>query len=179
MIGIAVLLLSQEPSLAHEGRGIINVEPAEPTAAGSVRYVLRLVWENDQHAALNATVTATPIAPTGATSTPVVLTASDQDGRYQGVVTFPTSGSWTVRFTAVTPVASTEVTQEVQLPTASTTTVVGPATTTAEPVVPSPAGQQAATDSADDSGPPLALLGAVLVVLLVGAGALFRRRPPA
>ena len=177
---IVALVLQPGAAAAHEGQGQFAVETTEPTAAG-VRYVARLTWVNDNHPAIDATVTATPVDPAGTAGTSVVFTAVDQDGRYQGEVPLPAPGTWTVRFTAVTPAASTEVTHDVTAPT-TTPRPASPASagpsdppTTTESAAPaSPAGD-------NDGGSAGTVVFVVVLAAIVAVGALAyrsaRRRP--
>lgn len=113
---------------AHEGKAIINVESSEETGELERTYRVRIVWDNDLHAAKDATVAATGVSPDGSTTTPVVLSAVDADGRYEGTLTYPSPGAGrTVRFTVVTPPGTLE--QPEMLTT--TTTSAPPPTTTA------------------------------------------------
>ena len=114
---------------AHEGKAIINVESSEETGELERTYRVRIVWDNDLHAAKDATVTATGVSPNGSATTPVVLSAVDADGRYEGTLTYPSPGAWTVRFTVVTPPGTLE--QPEMLTT--TTTSAPPPTTSAPP----------------------------------------------
>lgn len=67
----------------------------------------------------------------GTAATPVTLEPVDDDGRFRATVEFPSAGTWTVRFTAITPEATVEVPQQVDPP-ATTTTTVARSTTTSE-----------------------------------------------
>jgi hypothetical protein len=115
---------------AHEGEGILTLESQQVLPDGTASYQVRLIWENDGHAAIDSTVTATPIAPDGIPGTPVVMQAVDQDGRYAGSLTFAGGGTWTVRFTSVTPAATSEVVEEVAIVPATPTTAPDDTTTT-------------------------------------------------
>lgn len=106
------------PAAAHEGDAIVVVEAAHP-AGMSVHYIVRVTWENDGHAANGVTVTATAVGEDGTQLTPVTLAAADEDGRYAGVVQYPTPGTWTVRVTAVDPTGSVEQEQVVAPPPAA------------------------------------------------------------
>ena len=166
---VAAAVFQPGVAAAHEGQGQFAVETAEPAADG-VRYVVRLTWVDDNHPAIDATVTATPIDPAGTAGTPVAFTAVGQDGRYQGVVPLPTPGTWTVRFTAVTPAASTEVTREVTAPTPTGL----PSTTTAEPAdrltTTETAAPVSSTDGDDDgSAGTVVFIAVVGAIMLVGA----------
>ena len=184
------------PAGAHEGDGQLTislVDPPAPRAPGSVRYQVLLTYVNDGHPAPDATVTVVAEGPT--TVGPLPMTEATE-GTYEATVAFPSPGAWTVRFTAVTPAALLEVTQD--LPAAATTTVAStvPPPTSTPPsalatTVPSTATSTApgstagdpseAEDGGDDDGGggvwPVVLiaLGAGAVVA-VGAAVLARRR---
>lgn len=159
---VATGVLQPGAAAAHEGQGQFAVETAEPEADG-VRYVVRLTWVGDNHPAIDATVTATPINPAGTVGTPVAFSAVDQDGRYQGVVPLATPGTWTVRFTAVTPPATFEATREAPNP-STTTTEPDDQRATSEAVAPA-----SATD-VDDGGSAGMVVPVVVVAALALAG---------
>jgi hypothetical protein len=160
---------------AHEGEGILEFD-AQPAAPGlSFPYVVRLTWADDGHPAVDATVTATAFDPSGAPQTPVLLEEQGDDGRYAGTVTFPSSGAWTVRFTAVTPSATLEVTQEVAEPPPSTTTSGVTTTTNTNPEASTGAEALDAADASDvdeSSGGIAGLLAAGFLAVIVAGGIL-------
>ena len=161
---------------AHEGQGILEID-AQPAAPGlSVPYVVRLTWADDGHPAVDATVTATAIDPSGSPQTPVILQQQGDDGRYAGTVTFPSVGAWTVRFTAVTPSATLEVIQEVAEPPPSTpTSGVTTTTDTGSSATSTSAEAVDAVDASDveeSSGGIAGLLAAGFLAVIV-AGAVF------
>ena len=129
LIAAAVLALGARPAAAHEGTGTLVLESREPLADGSVRYVVRLVWDDDGHPAVDATVTATGVAADDRTSTPVVFEPVDDDGRYAGTVQPAQANASSVRFTAITPAATLEVEE-----TAPTTTTAAPTATSTSAV---------------------------------------------
>lgn len=174
------------PAAAHEGEAVITVETVEPTDL-SVRYVVRVTWENDGHPATGAVVTATAVAPDGTQTTPVTLEQVDDDGRYEGTVEHPAPGAWTVRFTVVEPPGTLEHPVDLAAPT-PTTAAPAPepadepadeaATDDAE--APAAAGDGEAVgepDESDDgggSGMTVALIAAAAVVAIGGAIAAVR-----
>lgn len=114
------LLPGAAPAGAHDGGGTITVEQVHP-AGLSVHYIVMLTWDNDGHAAADATITATPVGPDGASLTPTTLAPSGAgDGRYSGSVEFPSAGAWTVRFTSIDPTGSAERPEQVTEPTTTT-----------------------------------------------------------
>lgn len=178
-----VLVAAAIPASAHEGEGEFAVEAREPRGPG-FRYVVRLTWTNDGHAALDSTVTATAIAADGTPQTPVTLEPLDQDGRYAAVVPSPAGGPYTVRFTAVTPEATAEVTQ--RPPPATTTTTTQPAPPTTEPAAATsttvaeddePADDAGTGDEQDDSGfSPVFFVVAIAAMALIAVPILLQRR---
>lgn len=176
-----VLFAPAIPAGAHEGEGEFFVEAREPQGSG-FRYVVRLTWTNDGHAALDSTVTATAIAADGTPQTPVTLAPLDQDGRYAALVPSPAGGPYTVRFTAVTPEATAEVTQRPP-PTTTTTTQPAPPTTEA-PAAPSTtvAADEVASDAGtddeqNDSGfSPVFFVVAIAALALIAVPILLQRR---
>ena len=179
-IAVAVALLGPaSPAAAHEGGGTLTVESAESTDSGSVRYVVRLIWNNDGHpaAAADTTMTAVPVGADGTAQTPVTLDPVDDDGRFAATVEFSSPGAWTVRFTAITPEATLEVPQQIDPP-PTTTSTAAPSTTSSEAGVPT-----TATDAPEDEGEDgeaskagTIVFVAVMLVLAAGAIALGRRQ---
>lgn len=180
-LGVLASSLVSHAALAHEGAGTLAVEQAEAVAVGQIRYLVRLTWNNDGHVVLDATINATLIGADGTPQTPVPLPAADQDGRYAATVTFPAPGAWTVRFTAVRPVATLEQAATIEAP--ATTTTLAPSTTLA-PTTTTPAedgtgGGGSTTDSGspgDGSGGLLAAVAGMAVVTGVTALVVRRRR---
>ena len=168
---VAAFVLQPSVGAAHEGQGEFAVETAEPTGAGA-RYVVRLTWVGDNHPAIDATVTATPFDPAGTAGTPVAFTAVDQDGRYQGEVPLPAPGTWVVRFTAVNPPATTEVTREVTAPTTPTL----PTSTSSRKPADLPATTEAPVPASDSTGgrAGTAVFAGVLAAIAVGGALAYR-----
>lgn len=125
---VAVVLFGASAAVAHEGSAIITIETANDRVDGT-EYTIRAVWTNDGHAAVDATVTATPVDPNGATGTPIPLDERDDDGRYGGFVPMPTPGRWTVRFTIVEPTGTAEAFRDVIAQTTTTVPEEEPPTT--------------------------------------------------
>jgi hypothetical protein len=178
LAGLTLLLTSvlaaAPPSSAHEGQGTIEVSSSMPAGDFTLRYQLQVTYVADGHGSPDATVTATVVDPSGA-RTPVPFTKGGEDGIYEGAVTYPAAGNWTVRFTSLRPTATLERLEEVAAP-APTTTSVAASTTTA-----------ATTSDATDEGPadrgpaegksPLAIyLAGVVVAVAIGAALLLARR---
>lgn len=180
-LALAVALLpGAAPAGAHDGRGTITVEQVHP-AGLSVHYIVMLTWDNDGHPAADATITATPIGPDGASLTPTTLAPSGAgDGRYSGAVEFPSAGAWTVRFTSIEPTGSAERPEQV---TEATTTTAAPgdegsgdaATGTTQAGVAladddtgGSAQADDESDASDDGGIPVLLIVAAAVVALGG-----------
>ena len=166
---------------AHEGEGILTVESRAPAGDRAVSYVVRLTWADDDHPALQSTVTATPIAPDGSPQTPVTLEPVDEDGRYQATVTYPAPGDWTVRFNSVTPTGSIEVTEAIR---SDATTMTAPTTSSTDGREASEdddgslgaaPDQTSDPDDGDGSGIGSALALAVLIAVVVAAALGFVR----
>jgi hypothetical protein len=183
----AGLAAGAPPALAHDGPGVLVVENDMPMGANGHHYTIRLTWENDGHpAAPDTTLTVTPVAPDGAVQTPVPMTSVDQDGRFEAMVDLVQPGTWTVRFTSISPEANVEVPVEVAAP-AEATTESAPATTeptTETTVASSDDGaqpvetEQSASREDDDgggSGGALALILAAVALVVVAATVVFVR----
>ncbi len=178
---VLVLVGSIAPAAAHEGGGTMTVESAEPTDSGSVRYVVRLIWNNDGHpaAAADTTMTAVPVGADDTAQTPVTLEPVDDDGRFAATVEFSSPGAWTVRFTSITPEATLEVPQQVDPP-STTTSTAAPSTTSSEAVVRTTATDPPEDENKDEDGEAskagTVVFVAVALVLASGAIALGRRQ---
>lgn len=175
-----VLFAAAVPAGAHEGEGEFVVEARESQGSG-FRYVVRLTWTNDGHAALDSTVTATAIAANGTPQTPVTLNPLDQDGRYAALVPSPAGGPYTVRFTAVTPEATAEVTQ--RPPPTTTTSQPDPPTTeppTASSATVADRDEVAADDEQDEQddrlSSPLFFVAAIAALALIAVPILRQRQ---
>jgi hypothetical protein len=175
--------LGGSPAAAHDGPAIVVVEQVHP-AGLQLHYIVRVTWEDDGHPAEDATVTATAIAADGTQLTPVPLAPADDDGRYAGVIEYPSAGAWTVRVTSIEPTGSVEEPQEVTAPATTEAQDDASEVTTApdegeggEGFAPAEDGtgdsDQAATDASpgsdDDSGMPVYLLVAAAAVAVIGA----------
>ena len=173
---VALAILGAVPASAHEGEGVLELEAQADAPGPSVPYVVRLTWADDGHPAIDATVTATAIDPSGTPQTPVPMQQQGDDGRYSATVAFPDGGAWTVRFTSVTPAATLEVEQDVSDPppsTAASSTSSGMTSTTQESAgAGSSDGERASPPdgSEDDDGGIAGLLAALLLVLIVAGG---------
>lgn len=111
-LAFAAGTLMPVPAHAHEGAAIIEVDQEHPGVTAT-HYFIRVTWEDDGHAVVDGTVTATAISPSGVEQAPVPLNMYDADeGLYEGTVEMPEEGTWTVRFTSVDPTGSIEHTQE-------------------------------------------------------------------
>lgn len=173
-IAAAVALVAPaSPVAAHEGGGTLTVESSDTTDATSVRYVVRLIWNNDSHpaAAADTTMTAVPVGEDGTALTPVGLEPVDDDGRFAATIEFPTPGAWTVRFTAITPEATLEVPQQIDPP-STTTTTEAPSTTSTEAATPT-TDPPAENDEDEDGEASKAGTFVFVAVLLILAGAAF------
>jgi hypothetical protein len=183
LLGVAALALGVPagPAGAHDGDAVIAVEAVHP-AGQSIHYIVRVTWADDGHPAVDATVTATGVAPDGTLLTPVPLAPADADGRYSGAVEYPAPGAWTVRITAIDPTGTIEQAQEVT----ATATTAAPGVTTGDSTeggfAPAddgtgastdddPAGTEASDDAAGDDGTgfPVLLVVAAAAVVIVGA----------
>jgi hypothetical protein len=133
------------PAHAHGGTAIVSVEQAAPGPNG-VEVRVRVNWSDDGHAATDATVTGLLVGRDGAGSTPVLLRATDDQGRYAGVLP-AAPGTWTLRVTVVRPPGVVEQPVEVPPPgttvaagvtTAAVTAPAAPAPVTTAPAAPAP-----------------------------------------
>lgn len=182
LLALVAAVIAASPAGAHDGDAVFAVEAVEPQPDGAIHYVVRVTWADDGHAALDTTVTATPVAGDGTTQTPVPMTAVDQDGRYEATVAFPNPGAWTIRFTSIDPNGTSEQAQEVAEPTttttASTTTAAEEPTTTAATETDTEtasASQSSDDDSSSGGGGVVVALVIAVLVVVAAAGYWFWR----
>jgi hypothetical protein len=174
---------------AQEGT-TVTVEAVHPLTGGDFHFIVEVA--SGGAPASDATVTATPTSPGGDSGSAVVLEPSG-DGVYQGPVSLPDDGTWTVRIASSGPTGTLdygfEVSGDTGTPVAPATTTTAAPTTTVAPAVPAAtttttvapttsAPAVASTevalatnaDDGSDSSLPLVLLlvGAALVVALAG-----------
>lgn len=144
------ILLSPGIAAGQATGAVIDVDQIHP-AGSSVHYYVRITDEATGEPVNGATVSATATSPDGVPGPTVQLTPADDDGRYQGPVSMPEDGTWTVTFASNNPDASLRHSQEV------------PATTQ-EDVAP------VEEDDEGVSNPIVLVLGGVFLVLLAAIG---------
>ena len=181
------LTAGARPAAAHEGEGALALQvadPPAPTGPGSVRYQVLLTFLNDGHPAPDATVTVVA-EQSGASGRvgPLTMAPGAAEGTYEATVAFPSAGSWTVRFTAVTPAAAARVgpggptgrTRPDHQRSAATSAAPGhrasvPPATTATVAVPTSGSADPGDDEGGSSWLPV-VVAAILVAAVVGIGA--------
>ena len=177
----AVVLLVSPTVAAHDGSATITAESTAPGGERSVEYVIRAVWNNDGHAAVDATATAIAESSTGERLGPVPMQAVDDDGRYTATLDFPSAGQWTVRFTVVTPPGTLELAQTIPAapPTSTPAAAAADPTSAAEPpettTTPDSAANTASESAAAENGErptstaSAALFFGIMAVIILGA----------
>ena len=166
MMLLALAVMSISPALGHEGEGSLEVLVADRARPLEVDYRVRVTFRADGHPVGDATVTAVAERDGAPPVAPVRLEEVDEEGVYAGTVRFPTAGTWTLRFTAVTPAATLERSE----------TVEGPVGTTAIPTsAPAPPASNTTGDS-DRGTPSVFLLGVTAAAILAVTAFLVRRR---
>jgi hypothetical protein len=189
---LVALAAGAPPAAAHEGEGALALQvadPPAPTGPGSVRYQVLLTFLNDGHPAPDATVTAVA-EQSGATGRvgPLTMAPGTAEGTYEATVAFPSAGTWTVRFTAVTPPALLELAQEVQPAASVATTSAAPTTSAADTSAattstifgPTSGGAEGGDEGGDDEGGsswlPIAVAVLIAAAVSMGARAFVRSR---
>jgi hypothetical protein len=157
------------PTLAHSDDGIfsgLDAAPGSQPLEVSVR--ARLVYANDSEPAPGATVNVDAVAADGAATPPSPL-RDNGDGTYEGVLTLPAAGNYTLRFTAATPLAAADAPYAAPATTATTTTTAAVPSTQPRDVDDD--------DSSRGAAPIVAGFGGVAVIGVgVAAFLLWRRR---
>jgi hypothetical protein len=164
VLALVAFVFAPQAAAAHGGEGLLELVDQTPSDVGSdVTYRVSLVYVNDGDPVGGATVTATPSLGDQIGSTITLEPAGD--GIYEGTVSFPTPGRWTVRFATEDPPARLRTTFRVEPPPPPTTAAPVP-TTSGPPPTSTPIEPQLADEDADDSGPPTGLIvGLVLTGL--------------
>lgn len=166
IIVMAAIVVATAPDASgHEDTGTIDIVRTESVEPLSIEVEVSIVYNNDLEPAEDATVTAVAEQSGVAPAAPVEL-AVVGGGTYSGLITLPSPGAWTVRFTSLSPAATAETSVEVVAP-SSTTTTAAPTTTSTN---------EATTSADDDSGEverrsgqsPLVPIVSLLAVLGLG-----------
>lgn len=141
-------IAAASPAAAHDGTAVITAE-SQTIQGTSVEYVVRAVWDNDGHAAADATATVVAESPSGDRVGPVPMEPTDDDGRYAATVDFPSPGDWNVRFTVVTPPGTLEITQTIPAADAGDATQTVPRPTPESTSTSAAAAEDAAASTVD------------------------------
>ena len=136
VVAVLSAAVAVPPAVAHDEVGELSVLEAATGTDGSVRYAVRLTYADDGHPAEDATVTAVAEQPGARSVGPVSLTET-APGSYAGSLTLTDPGTWTVRFSALSPLATLETTHQVGAGTStsapSSSTAAATTATTAAP----------------------------------------------
>lgn len=161
----AITVATGVAAFAHGEDGVFSGTEALPTGGDPLTVSLRarLLYVNDNEPAPGATVTVDAVGAGGVAVPPTSLT-DNGDGTYEGTLVLTAPGAWTLRFTATTPNAATEVAYTAEAP---TTTTAPPTTTTRAP---------RAGDDDDGIGTGILVLAVMAVAAIVASGWLLRRR---
>lgn len=133
VIGAAagLLVAMAAPAGAHSDAGTMTITTAEQIDPTTVRVEAGIVFANDGHLALDASVSATLTGPAGATVGPTPL--AKQPGNtslYRADIAVPGPGSWAVAVSSTDPTSQATATVEVA---AQPSTTTGPSTTSTPP----------------------------------------------
>jgi hypothetical protein len=144
---VATVVAGAARAEAHDDVGVIAVVAADPGGPLSRTYEVDVTFANDGHGATDATVTVVA-ERAGRTVGPTAMDAVGQPGRYRATVAFPEPGSWMLRFSSLTPLATTERAEELadpgtanpsgSLPQSTSTTAPPPSTTASGVASPTP-----------------------------------------
>ena len=140
-------LVTAVPAAAHDDEGVIEVSAAP--AGRTVEYGVLVTYVGDGHPAQDATATAVAEQAGRDPVGPVVLEATGEPGRYRARITFPGDGTWTVRFSSLSPTAYLERTETITAAPAAATSaaVLGGSTTSPPPTASSVATTRPAASS--------------------------------
>jgi len=139
----AGLALPASLAAAHDGTAIIQAPVATAVARTAVSLTVQVIWEDDGHAAVDATVTAVLVAPDGSPSTPVAMELVDDTGNFAATIPLPAPGQFDASVNALSPTGTLDVSLPDTTPLVVTTTEA-PSTTG------SPDGDTVDSSSADD-----------------------------
>lgn len=172
VVSMVVVGGSARMGAAHSAVGTLGIEalPGSEPLTAKVRALLEFV--NDGHPVPGAVVSASAVGPSGSTIAPVPLSDSG-DGLYEGTLTMPVAGQWTVTVTAVEPAATTSATVDVA------DTARAPVPTTSPPDAPSTTRvdrfDRSEADGSGSNDVILVVAGIAFVGLLVGGAVLVLR----
>lgn len=178
LLTAGALTLAAPPAMAQEDEVQMEVVQATPDDTGSsVTYEVALTHVDGGDGINGASINAIGTSDTASTS-PVTLTPGDEDGIYEGTISFPEPGDWLVRMASADPVASLAVTFTVETPSPATTAAPDPSTN-GPPPTSTPIEPQLADDDDGSSGPPIGLVVGLAIsglLMLVVAGTLLIQR---
>jgi len=132
-MALIACLMAAVPAGAHDDDGVMEVSTAP--AGRTVEYEVLVTYVGDGHPAQGATATAVAEQPGREPVGPVVLEATGEPGRYRARITFPADGTWTVRFSSLSPTAYLERTETIiAAPAAATSAAVPGGSSTTSPL---------------------------------------------
>jgi hypothetical protein len=179
LVAVALVAMAQ-PASAHGDEGLLEIVSETPDDTGSaVTYRVSLVYVSDGDPVPGATITAVAVFA-DQPQEPVTLDPAGDPGVYEGTVSFPSVGPWTVRFASDDPDARLQTTFRVEAPSPATT--AAPPTSESGPVTSTATDPDLVDESGDSSdGPPVGLVVGLVAtgVLVLVAGMVFvvqRRR---
>ncbi len=178
-VACAMATTVASPAAGHSDDGTITAAGGDRVTGPSVRVEAAITFNSDGHAAPSATATVVAERSGAATVGPVPLKRDAATGAYTTTIELPQPGTWTLRYTSLSPIAVLErviTVDEAAVPTtappltSSTVTTVPPTSSGVSPsssAAPNVAAPPRGADRADDGGP------ARTAVLVAGIGAVF------
>ncbi len=178
---IAALAMIGSPAQAHTGKGTIEIRSSDVTGPLTIRYVALITFDGDGHGAPDAVATIVAEAGTSVVGPVSLVPLPGGKGMYEGTITFPSAGTWQIRFSSLDPIAFLARTESV--PESSPESTTPPAVTavdatelTDESLV-ALEDRSRPADSRKDRGSTVAIVTGGAAALAVVAGvALLRRR---
>ncbi len=118
MAGLVVAPAVAQTPGPSSSPGRIDIVSAEPFASLEVRYQVKVTEPNGANPN-TGTVDITGMGPDDSVLVKQSLTPTGSNGRYEGYVTFPDDGAWSIEFRSTVSGASTSLQQEITGSTAS------------------------------------------------------------
>jgi hypothetical protein len=117
VVALAVLALGADPSVAHGGAGVIEIDVPEERGDMTIGLRIRLTYEDDEHPAAEdevGEITVEGTGPDGETFGPESsFDATEVPGVYAAELTFPAPGTWEVTVSSDEPAATATTTIEI------------------------------------------------------------------
>jgi hypothetical protein len=164
---LSAVTFSAGPAAAHDDVGVLEVVQADVQGTRAT-YEVSLIYSGDREPVENATITVVAQDPAAVTVGPVNLEPTGEPGRYTASLEFPSTGSWTVRFSSVRPRATIERSENLTEPAQAPSSTVAP-TTTASTSAPAIDLVEVDDEEDESSSGWIVFVGVLVALTVIGA----------